>query len=144
MSIETKLIDGRGSRHKAKVSQRGQLVTGTLDFSEAFNITLGTANTPVNITTPIAGKNFIITDILLYGNRNIGVNDATVVIYENEDGPVGTVQDKIILQTEVLKQSARDITGLNLEVSSSVWVNAITDDDDVFITMMGYYVEAIV
>lgn len=141
MSIFTKIQDGTGSKKLAKVTAKGQLVVGPIDFSEAFNATLGTAAAAVNVVPPLHGFNFIITSILLYANRNVGVNDATVTIFESSVGPTSSVPTKVIFTSEVPKQTSRDVQPLNLQVTESRWVNAVTDDDDVFVTIMGYYIE---
>jgi hypothetical protein len=100
---------------------------------------MGTADTPVSFFAPQQGKRFIITDILLYANKNVGVGDATVTIYESSDGPATATQDKILMQTEMLKQTHRDMIGLNLATQEGHWLNGVTNDDDVFVTIMGYY-----
>jgi hypothetical protein len=141
MGIRSKIEDGNGTRQMACVTKRGQLVVGPLAFSEAYNVTLGTASLPGNIATPKANKSFIITALSLYANKNVGINDAAVEIYENSVGPAGATQEKIVFQTELQKNSSRDITPLNLEITTGKWLNAVTDDDDVFITVMGYYIE---
>ena len=141
MALISKISDGSGTKTLARVTTRGQLVVGPADFSEASTVTLGTDNVPVNLFGPISGKNFIITDILIYANRLVGVNDATVTIYESSVGPASTTQTKVLLSTEMVKQSSRDLIGLNLEVAEGRWVNAVTDDDDVFVTVMGYYIK---
>jgi len=123
----------------AKVLANGQLVVGTLANSDTSVQTMGTANTPVSFFPPVNSQKFIITDILLYANKNVGVNDATVTIYESTDGPATATQSKILLQTEMVKQTSRDLIGLNLAVSSGSWLNGVTDDDDIFATIMGYY-----
>lgn len=141
MTISTNIEDGSGSSNKAKVTNRGQLVTGPIDFSRAYSVDVDTINTAFNFVPPIAGKRFVITDILLYANRNVGVNDATVEIYEATGATVTTVSTSILL-AEMLKQSSRDITGINLIVSEGRWINIKTDDNSIFATVMGYYVDA--
>ena len=68
--------------------------------------------------------------------------DTTVVIYEATTASTATVS-KTILNVEMLKNSYRDITGLNLLITAGRYVNGKCDDDDVFVTLMGYYVPKI-
>jgi hypothetical protein len=138
MGIDVRLRD-RSTGAGAKVLTNGQLVVGTLANSDTSVQTMGTANTPVSFFAPISGHKFVVTDILLYANKNVGAGDATVTIYESTDGPATATQSKILLQTEMLKQTSRDLIGLNLAVSEGSWLNGVTDDDDVFATIMGYY-----
>jgi hypothetical protein len=132
---------GRSSREgqRSDVRGNGQIVVGPFNSSTASTVTLDTAATSYNIWGPSTDENFIITDILIYANKNVGVNDATLVIYESTDGPATGTQSKILLNTEMVKQTTRDLVGLNLKVTEGSWVNAETDDDDVFLTVMGYY-----
>jgi hypothetical protein len=139
MAVVTKIVNGSGTGDQATVSCRGQLVVGPLSFSESSSIKLETDDVPLNLFPPKSGFNFIVTDILLYANKNVGAADATVTIYESLVGPESATQTKVVLQTEMLKQTSRDLTGLNLEISTGNWLNAVTDDDDIFITVMGYY-----
>lgn len=140
MAIDTRITDGRGTGQTACITAQGQLVVAPADFSESSTQTLGTNDTPVNFWGPVTNKNFIITDILLFANKNVGAADATVTIYESTDGPATATQSKVILQTEMLKQTSRDLIGLNIRVTEGSWVNGVTDDDDIFVTIAGYYI----
>jgi len=121
-----------------KVTALGQLVAGPFDYDEVSAITLDVANTAVNIFGPLVQKRFVVTAILLTANKNV-TTDCSVEIYES-DGPTSTTVDKSILNIEMLKNSDRDITGLNFRLTEGVYLNGKTDDDDVFVTVMGYYV----
>jgi hypothetical protein len=99
------------------------------------------AGTAYNYVTPLMGHKIVITDILLYANKNVGAGDATVTIYGNSTGPSDTTEDIVILQTEMLKQTSRDLTGLNIILDvEGHWLNGKTDDDDVYLTIGYYYV----
>jgi len=141
MGIHVKIKDGWGGGTEACVTERGQLVTAPLEFSSAYPVTASIDDTAFNFVPPISGKQFVITDILLYANKSVGVNDATVEVYEATSATEITV-DKSILAIEMLRQSSRDNTGLNLIVSPGRWVNIKTNDNTIFATIMGYYVGA--
>lgn len=121
------------------VTQYGQLVTGALAYSTPVAHTMTLTNTAYNFVKPISGKRIVITDILIYANKGVGVNDAAIEIYEADDDE-SIVISKSIISTEMLKQSARDLTGLNLIVSGGKWLNAKTDDNTIFMTIMYYYI----
>jgi hypothetical protein len=140
MTIKIQLEDCHGTGNTARVTKYGQLIVAPIDFSTAVATKLEVANTAYNFVVPKQDKIIVITDILLYANRNVGANDATVDIYTSDVGPTETTIKESIIQTEMLKQTSRDLTGLNLEVSQGRWVNAKTDDDDVFVTIGYYYV----
>ena len=134
------IIDAHGGTgHGAKVTEYGQLVTGSLDYSTPVAQTLSSINTAYNFVTPISGKRIVITELLMYANKGIGANDATVEIYE-ADGVDETTISKSIISTEMLKQTSRDLISLNMIVSEGKWVNAKTDDATIFITIMYYYI----
>jgi hypothetical protein len=141
MALKSELVDGRGGSQKACVTSRGELVVGRSDYSLAYNVTADVINTGYNLVEPKAGKRFVITDIFLYANKNVGAGDATVVLYEADADNTATVS-KTLFTSEMLKQTRADLTGLNLIVTAGKWVNVKTDDDDIFCTIMGYYVDA--
>mgnify|MGYP003654919053 CR=1 FL=1 len=137
--IDAIIQDGFGSKHKAMVTQYGQLVVGALSYSTPIAHSMTAINTAYNFATPISGKRIVITDILMYANKGVGANDAAVEIYEAAGDNETTVL-KTIISTEMLKQTSRDFTGLNLIVSDGVWLNAKTDDNIIYMTIMYYYI----
>lgn len=132
------LYDGNGSKNAVRVSSNGELVVAPLESNASQHHKMDTINTAYNFAPIIAGRSMILQNILVYGNKNVGVNDATVTIY-TADSPTSTTPIDIILEFEVPEKQARDIIGLNLEISEGLHLNAKTDDNDVFLTMMGYY-----
>ena len=141
MSISTTIKDGWGQDTEACVTSRGQLVVAPLDFSLAYTQVALLNNTAFSFVPPLPGKRFIVTDILLYANKGVGANDANVTIYE-AGSETSTTVDRTILSVEMLKQTSRDMIGLNLIISEGKWLNIKTDDNTIFSTVMGYYVAA--
>ena len=142
MSVGFLIKDGKGGGTTAAVTSRSQLVTAPLEFSTMFNATAGVVNTAANIVTPLSGKQFVITDIVLYANKSVGAGDATVILYEANTISTLTA-DAVIFQQEMVKQTSLVLTGLNIIVTAGKWVNIKTDDDDVFVNMAGYYVDEV-
>lgn len=138
MSIKTN-IEYNGKL--VRVTSRGQLVTAPLDFSEAYNATADEINTAYNLVTPKVGKIFIITGILIYANKNVGVADATVVLYEATSSTTTTVTNTIFT-SEIPKYGRVIVPSLNLSTAEGRWINIKTDDDDIFATVLGYYADA--
>lgn len=136
--ILAKLVDGFGNKYKAKVSMFGQLVTGPLDFSKFYNAILTVNNTPLSAVSPEMGKQFVITDIIIYGNKGVGNTDATVSLYESGELD-GTTIKNIILTTEIPKNGRLSLSGLNLITNQGCWITAVTDDNTVYVTVGGYY-----
>ncbi len=143
MTISTNIEDGTGTSNKAQVTIRGQLVVGAIDYSTAFTVTANVINTGFNFVPPIAGKRFVITDLLLDAGKDVSSSTAgTVIIYEAVAVDTVTI-DKTILSIEMLKNTNRVITGINLIiVSEGRWINIKTTDATVTGTILGYYVDA--
>lgn len=140
MGINTKIINAQGREYGAQVTKYGQVVTAPVAYSQASSVTLGIDNVPANLIVPEAGNLIVITDILLYANRNVNQSvEATVQIYESSVGPDSSSVTSNILTTEMSKQTSRDLIGINLVTGEGTWVNATTSDDDIFCTVMFYY-----
>lgn len=141
MVIKTNIQDGLGKGTTAGVTARGQLVVAPIDYSLAYNNKAEVVDTAYNLVAPKKGKRFVITEIVLVSNYLVGVNGAAVDLYEATSEDTITIS-KSILQMELLKNSTFVLTGINLIISEGRWVNLKTDDDDVFATIMGYYVNS--
>ena len=137
--INVKVI---GDTTSAKVSRNGQLVTGDLDFSTFYLGTTIANNTPVNVVEPVMGKKFIITAIILSGDRSIAQNGAVTDVYESSVGPVDGTITKQIIQEEIAKQTRMTAIGLNIEVGEGRWINVKSDDVVIRCNIAGYYVDA--
>ena len=138
--IGTFIKDGGGQGHSVRVTSYGQLVTAPVAYSQASSQKLEVDDTAYNLASPEASNLIVITDILLYANKSVSATtEAIVTIYESSVGPSEADVTTTLLQTEMLKQSSRDITGLNLVTTEGTWINAKTSDDDVFVTIMFYY-----
>ena len=141
MSIKTEIKDGWGNGNTACVTSRGQLITSPLDFSLIYNVKAELVNTAYNIVPPVTGKVFVVTDLILYANKSVGAGDATVTIYAS-DGPDSLTEVGVFFTQEMVKQTTIALSGLNIIGTEGLWINVKTDDDDVFVNMAGYYVNA--
>lgn len=141
MAGVTFIEDGGSGGTKAKVTTRGQLVVGSLEYDSHVGNTMTAINTAYNFYAPVAGKRFVITAMLLYADKNVGASDASVEIYEAESATSTTIAESII-SIEMPKSTYRDITGLNIILNEGVWLNGKTNDNNIFSTIMGYYVDA--
>ena len=139
--ITTSIKSGDGGG-VAKVTSRGQLVTAPLEFSEIYTASCIANNTAVNLVTPKPNQRFVITTIILNGDRSIAVNGAITDLFESIGGPISAVVSKSILRLEILKQGSVALTGLNIILSEGVWLNVKADDVIVRANIAGYYVSA--
>lgn len=141
MAVFSKIVDGQ-TNSSAQVTNRNQLVVGQAAFSEASSVALITDDVPLNLWEPKSKHNFIITDIILRGDKNVSNTvDATVTIYESSVGPDSATQTKVVLSTVIPRSGVLVLNGLNLEVTEGRWVNAVTSDNNIYVTIMGYYIK---
>ena len=136
MAIFSQII-GRGRNVAANVTERGQLVSGPLDFSKFYNALADTANVAVEVIPPIQNKDFVITSIVLYANKNVGAADATVELFQTSASNANSGVN--IINQEMLKQTTLVLPNLNILVNEGNWIKLVTDDDDVFVNLSGYY-----
>jgi hypothetical protein len=111
--------------------------------SLSFNATLGENDTAVNVVPAKADHIFYMTGILLTANQNVSNTvSATISVYtaDSETTAVGSALTTI-LSIPLQRNDTRDITGILVEAEEGKWINAETTDDDVFVTILGYYVE---
>jgi len=125
----------------ARVDSRGQLVTAPLEFSDPIFNNLAIDNTVYNYTVPVAGKRFVITGLVANATRSVGVNGTVVELYEASAVDSATV-DKEIFTFDMARSTSLTVNPLNLIVSEGVWLNARCDDAEVFLTILGYCVDA--
>lgn len=124
--------------HLAKVTPNGELVTGALSYSEPYYVELGVDNQIYNAVPAKVGKRFIIVGMLIGADRNV-TTDCSVHVYESLSA-VGT-SDKDILIIDLNKGQHTYLNLINVATQSTRWINATTDDDDVDLTVFGYYVD---
>ena len=138
MSVPAVIKDSE-TGNEATVTKYGQLIVGPIDYSSPVAKTLSVVDTAYNFIEPVSGKSIVITDIILTANKNVGVNDATIIIYQSDDS-LSLISSNDILNLEMIKQTNLVLTGLNMIVPEGLFVNAKTDDNDIFITLMYYRV----
>ncbi len=83
------------------------------------------------------------TGIIAAGNLSIAANAlATVIVYEASADDTATV-DKSLIQFGITRLQTFALSPLNILSEEGKFINAKTDDDDVFLTVMGYYIPAL-
>ena len=125
----------------ATVTEYGQLVVAPIAYSSVVQAELAVINTAYNLLVPTQGQQIVITDIILTANRAIGANDATIDLYL-ADSPTALVftPADAVLSLELEKNGKLALTGLNLITRAGAWINAKTNDNTVFVTLMYYRV----
>ncbi len=130
--LKVQLVDA-ATGASAKILEAGELVVAPRHFSTPISIKLDLVNTAYNFASAVAGQKYIITDIVMTADKNV-TTDALVEIYEGATPTTITV-DKTIFKMELLKNTSLAMNGLNWEVASGKYLNAKTDDDDIFMTI---------
>lgn len=127
---------------RARVTKYGQLVTAPLAFSNPVAKSLDVINTAFNFVEPQPGQSIIITDILTSADKNVSATDpANVIIYES-DGIASLTNLRTLVQPQLIKSGNYLAIGLNLIVGEGRWINATTDDNNILLTILYYYVPA--
>lgn len=140
MSLPVHVHDPSSMRHVA-VSPYGELATSPLHFDDVYQVTVGEINTGYNLIEPSAGQFFVITGLYIKANRLVSNTvDADFELYETGSADSTTVS-KSLFTVQLVRGNAVQFAGLRLRVSSGVWVNAKTTDDDFYVTVFGYYVD---
>lgn len=139
MSIPSEIKDGHGSGNMVKVTEYGQLVVGAIDYSVPSVQELAVSNTGYMFIPPLSGKRIVITQMVLFSNKNVSSTiEADVEIYESTTGE-GTTVETSLLQVGLLKQTLLPLQ-LNLITSEGTWVMGKTSDDDVKVSIYYYYI----
>ena len=140
MTTPTNIVDGSGSKSKAKVTNAGQLVTASLSYDLTIFNELGEINTAYNFYEPKAGCNFVITGVVAVADKQVSsAASADVVIYEAASAAATTVS-KVLIQTAMVQDQIQIFLPINILVNEGVYINAKTTDDDIHMTIMGYYI----
>jgi len=138
---KTQIVDGSGNTSStAKVTTIGQLVTSPYDYNDASHQELGVADVAYNFYEPRHGMQFVVSGLVYSADQQVSnTTGATVVIYESDSDDSTTV-DKVLHQDDLVKNDRVALIGINLLVNAGKFVNAKTDDDDIHMTILGYYI----
>ena len=132
-------IEGNGIT--VRVTKSGELVVAPLAYSETKFVELAEDNTGYNFFGPKSKKQFVITGINAKADRGVSTTvDAVVIVYEASTEDTTTV-DKVLFQDAMVRGEKSELFPLNIFVNAGVWVNAKTSDDDIHMTIMGYYID---
>ena len=143
MSTPIQIIDGRGSKIRACVNHLGALIVAPSSYDESKFNELAEDDTAYNFFLPKAGEQFVITGFIATADQQVASNaDANVVIYE-ATSPTSTTEVKNLIQFAITQKTSVTAFPLNILVNEGVYLNAKTDDDDIHMTITGYYIPKI-
>ena len=139
--IET-TIKSTETGQSVKVSSIGELITRSFDYSDPIFHSLIVDNTADTWFKPQAGKQLVMTDIIIQTDRNVATTGVTVDIYEASSENSTTV-DKQLLQFDMGRQETIVLAGINFITSpEGRFINAKASDSNVLITISGFFVPA--
>lgn len=141
MAQNTYIKDGRdGGNTFARVTSIGQLNTAPYAYDLTVFMELAEPDTAYNFYVPKVGKQFIVTGLRAKADRDVSTTvDATVVVYEGATADT-TTADKVLYQEAMVRGESVTLLPLNILVNVGKYVNAKTTDDDIHMTIMGYYI----
>ena len=138
MVIEVVLVDAATGK-PVGVSPNGELLIRPFDYSTPVFQDMDAISTAYLFAVPEPRKQYIITDIIAFADRNV-TTQTLLEIYEGLTVDTTTIT-KQILRLDLLKQDRLAMTGLHFKVTAGRWLLAKHDDDDVFLTIAGYYID---
>lgn len=141
MATPVHITDGKGKGRDAVVTSTGQLAVGPLAYNTAKFVELAEDDVGYNFFQPKAGKRFVLDGMIVFADKQVGTTtNAVVVIYEAEGGD-GTATGTTVLQFELGQNNSINLSGLNILTAEAAFINAKTSDDDVHMTLLGYYID---
>ena len=139
MPLESILRDSKTGR-TANVVRGNAIAVLPPQASIAYNATLGVDDVPVEIVPSRSKMTFCMTGILLTGNKSIDPNiDAIVDIYTSTDSASSTIVTSLI-SIPVSRSGSIVLNGILVEAEAGHFINGRTSDDDVLVTILGFYV----
>jgi len=140
VSIDSYITDPINGR-QVKVTTDRAIAVGPSNPSLSFNATLEVDDTPVNIVPAKGGHIFCVTGFVLTGNKNISATvDAVVNIYSATSATSATAVTTL-LTIPVGRSAQSVITPVLVEAEEGLFINGKTTDDDVLVTLLGFYLD---
>ena len=125
---------------KVGVTDFGELRTSAYDYSTAYFQNLDVADTAYSFVPPKQNQFFVITGLVIQANKNVSASTAaTIDVYESDDAS-SLVISKSIFMVEATKNDSFIVTPINIRTNAGKFINGKTSDDDVLVTLSGYYV----
>ena len=140
MTTPVKIVNG-ASQRSAGITRYGQLIVAPVDYDDTMVQSMTSTGTAYNFYTPKAGKRFVMTGFVAFADRSISDSSSTVIdIYE------ATSVDSTVIARSLFKFGMGKTTQLahssNIIANEGVWVNGKTDDNNILLTVTGYYLDS--
>jgi hypothetical protein len=139
MAVGMHIQNGRGDGSLALVNEFGELAVGAPQYDSVSSVKLDVVNTAYNLVEARGDAYIIVTGLVLTANKSVGANDAIIQVYSTVEGATSRTQDVSLVITELATRSSIVIPS-RIIVDPGKWINAETDDDDVFCSLTYYYI----
>jgi len=125
---------------KLRMTNHGEAIIGAHEHGKPHFSAMIASNTAYNFLVPIKGKAIIITDVIVQAGKTVSPTTAgTIDIYEAASDTDATIA-KSIFEFDMIRYDQIVMTGLNVELSEGIYVNAKTTDPTVLCTIIGYHI----
>ena len=148
MVLKIEILDGAGKGISSRLTDQGELIVNKADYSSPYTADATVVNTGYNFIDlegssiePKTGKFFVITEILISCDRNVGATSGALINVYEADSPTSITPTKEIVKDIEIVKNERIFMTQNMRVTSGKWVNIKTDDNNVRATIWGYYVD---
>lgn len=144
MAVPINIVDPLTGR-SAKIVNGGAVAVLPPEYNLIFSVKMDVAGQVYNLVPPKPNNYFIGNLLIMTANKNVGVNDATISIYAasaaDEALGAGNIE---FLSTEMVQKTQIVIPGMNVRtLDAGAYINCVTDDNDVYVTLFGYYTSEI-
>lgn len=137
MTIPVRVSNGNTD---LSMSSIGEVHTAPYKYSETQFVELAEPDTGYNLYVPKVGCEFVITAIFAVADKQVSASvSADLIIYE-ATSTTDTVVAKVLVQTAIVQDQIQFFSPTNILVAEGAFLNAKTTDDDVHVTITGYYI----
>lgn len=131
--------ENTGGQNEAAVTSQGEVLIREFAYSEFNTQFLDVVDTASNHFKPKDGFRFVITGLSISGNRNIGVNGSVYSLYTANSATSTAIIDEPF--TAEIPKSSFSVQQLpKVRIAEGVFLNSKCDDDDIRVTVYGYFV----
>lgn len=141
MSIPVFLVDSAGRRVDVDKTGALRISDGPYDLTKF--VELAAAATAYNYYPPKVGCQFVMTGLLAFADRNVSDADDTIITIYEGTAPNTTTVSRGLLQFGMGKLTTLPYPSIRILVNPGVWINAKTDDDNIFLNIIGHYIPII-
>ena len=139
--IPVYLAGSDGKQVTVNASGELQVVFGDYDLTK-FN-ELDLVDTAYNYYGPRVGKQFVMTGMLCFADKEVSdTSDTVIIIYEASEPDTLTV-DRVLLQFGMGKLTTMPFPNVRILVNEGAYVNAKTSDDDIHLNIVGHYISTV-